>query len=87
MSGREDQKSVSIHFPIPDARTKSDAAQFAGEDEPKGVWHTVSDEQLAEYASWPYTRRLDWLMARIRLRNALPPHIRERQDRFRRGEL
>ena len=56
-------------------------------EEPKGFSYYVSDEQLRDYATWPMEKRLDWLMAGLRLRNALPEHIREIQDKFRRGEI
>jgi hypothetical protein len=60
-------------------------------DEPpatrKGFDYHVSQEQIDEYRTWPYARRLEWLLAGNRLRQALPLRIKEIQDKFRRGEI
>jgi hypothetical protein len=53
----------------------------------KGFYYHVSQEQIEEYRTWPYSRRLEWLLAGNRLRQALPRRIVEIQDLFRRGEL
>jgi hypothetical protein len=53
----------------------------------KGFYYHVSREQIEEYSTWPYSRRLEWLLAGNRLRQALPRRIVEIQDLFRRGEL
>jgi hypothetical protein len=64
---------------------------FSGEEkrisEPKGFDYHVSQEQIDEYRTWPYARRLEWLLAGNRLRQALPRRIIELQDKFRRGEI
>jgi hypothetical protein len=54
---------------------------------PKGFDYHVSQEQIDEYRTWPYERRLNWLQAGNRLRQALPRRIIEIQDKFRRGEI
>jgi hypothetical protein len=53
----------------------------------KGFDYHVSQEQIEEYSTWPYSRRLEWLLAGNRLRKALPRRIVEIQDLFRRGEI
>jgi hypothetical protein len=55
--------------------------------EPKGFDYHVSQEQIDEYRTWPYARRLEWLLAGNRLRQELPRRIIEIQDKFRRGEI
>lgn len=54
---------------------------------PKGFDYHVSQEQIDEYRTWSYARRLEWLLAGNRLRQALPQRIIEVQDMFRRGEI
>ncbi|MCK9285054.1 MAG: hypothetical protein M0P39_12330 [Rhodocyclaceae bacterium] len=52
-----------------------------------GFGYYVSDEQLAAFARLSPLQRLQWLEdARQFLLLALPPEIRERQERLRRGE-
>ena len=53
----------------------------------KGFDYHVSQEQFEEYRTWSYERRLEWLLAGNRLRQALPRRIKEIQDKFRRGEI
>jgi hypothetical protein len=53
----------------------------------KGFYYHVSRDQIEEYRTWPYSRRLEWLLAGNRLRMALPRRIIEIQDLFRQGEL
>ncbi len=53
----------------------------------QGFDYHVSQEQIEEYSTWPYSRRLEWLLAGNRLRQALPRRILEIQDKFRRGEI
>jgi hypothetical protein len=53
----------------------------------KGFYYHVSREQIEEYRTWSYSRRLEWLLAGNRLRQALPRRIIEIQDLFRRGEI
>jgi hypothetical protein len=53
----------------------------------KGYYYHVSQEQIDEYRTWPYARRLEWLLAGNRLRQALPRRTIELQDKFRRGEI
>ena len=53
----------------------------------QGFDYHVSQEQIEEYRTWPYTRRLEWLLAGNRLRQALPRKIVAIQDLFRRGEI
>jgi len=53
----------------------------------KGFYYHVSQEQIDEYRTWPYARRLEWLLAGNRLRQALPLRIIEIQDKSRRGEI
>lgn len=73
-------ENVEPEIPIPDPM-----------DEPlksrKGFQYHVSQEQIEEYRTWPYERRLDWLLAGNRLRRALPRRIIETQDKFRLGEI
>jgi hypothetical protein len=53
----------------------------------KGFRYHVSREQIDEYRTWSYERRLEWLLAGNRLRQALSPQIKEIQDKFRGGEI
>jgi hypothetical protein len=53
----------------------------------KGFYYQVSPEQDEEYRTRSYSRRLEWLLAGNRLRQALPRRIIEIQDLFRRGEI
>ena len=70
---------------------KSEKPEFSKNDlelEPrKGFYYHVSQAQIEEYRTWSYTRRLEWLLAGNRLRQALPRRIVEIQDLFRRGEI
>jgi hypothetical protein len=52
---------------------------------PGGFSYSVSWEQIEEYRSWPYERRLQWLMMGNRLRKFLPRKTIEIQDAFRQG--
>ena len=54
---------------------------------PKGFDYHVRQEQIDEYRTWSYERRLEWLLAGNRLRQALPRRIIEIQNKFRRGEI
>ena len=56
-------------------------------DPGKGFYYHVSREQIEEYRTWSYRRRLEWLLAGNRLRQALPRKIIAIQDLFRRGEI
>lgn len=58
-----------------------------GCSQPKGFDYHVSQEQIDEYRTWSYERRLEWLLAGNRLRQSLPRRIIELQDKFRRGEI
>jgi hypothetical protein len=53
--------------------------------QPGGFSYTVPWEQVEEYRSWPYERRLQWLMMGNLLRKSLPRKTIEIQDAFRRG--
>jgi hypothetical protein len=70
---------------------KSEKPEFVKNDlkleSRKGFYYHVSQEQIEEYRTWTYTRRLEWLLAGNRLRKALPRRIIEIQDKFRRGEI
>jgi hypothetical protein len=70
---------------------KSEKPEFSKNElelEPrKGFHYHVSQAQIEEYRTWSYTRRLEWLLAGNRLRQALPRRIVEIQDLFRRGEI
>ena len=52
---------------------------------PGGFSYTVPWEQIEEYRTWPYERRLQWLMMGNLLRKSLPRKTIELQDAFRRG--
>ena len=54
---------------------------------PGGFSYSVSWEQIEEYRSWSYERRLQWLMMGIRLRKSLPRKTIEIQDAFRQGRI
>ena len=71
--------------PEPGNRATEQEVPYSGPR--KGFYYHVSQEQIDEYRTWPYARRLEWLLAGNRLRQGLPPRIREIQDKFRRGEI
>jgi hypothetical protein len=53
----------------------------------KGFSHTVSQEQIDAYRTWPIERRLQWLLLGNHLRKSLPKKTIEIQEAFRRGEI
>lgn len=52
---------------------------------PGGFSYTVSWEQIEEYRTWPYERRLQWLLMGNQLRKLLPRKTIEIQEAFRKG--
>jgi hypothetical protein len=54
---------------------------------PGGFSYTVPWEQIEEYRTWTYERRLQWLMMGNLLRKSLPRKTIELQDAFREGRV
>lgn len=52
-----------------------------------GFSYTVSWEQMEEYRTWSYERRLQWLMTGNLLRKSLPLKTINLQDAFREGKI
>jgi hypothetical protein len=52
-----------------------------------GFSYSVSRAQLEEYRTWPYERRLKWLLMGNLLRKSLPGKTIELQEAFRKGLL
>ena len=71
----------------PKPKSLSSSGRNSNSKPGKGFDYHVSQEQIEEYSTWPYSRRLEWLLAGNRLRQALPRRIIEIQDKFRRGEI
>ncbi len=52
-----------------------------------GFYYYVDDEILEAFRQWPPEQRLLWLEHWNRFLTNLPPEIRQRQERFRKGEI